>query len=75
MPLINAAQLRAGRALADLSAAQVAELAGVASGTIWRIEHGYDTHASTLRKIVSALQRRDVIFTKSGVEQRESIAI
>ncbi len=45
-----------------LSQRELARLAGLAYGTVWRIENGYpDAHTSTIRKLAGAL----------GVEPRE----
>jgi transcriptional regulator with XRE-family HTH domain len=68
---ITGVQLRAGRALAGLSATEMCQAAGVSKVTLWRVEGGKDTHVSTLGRIVSALHRHHVVFTVRGVELSE----
>jgi transcriptional regulator with XRE-family HTH domain len=71
MARISGAQIKAARALAGLTQAQLAELAGLTDVTVTQIESGQrDPHVSTLYKILEALQGRDVVFTARGVELR-----
>ena len=47
-----------------LSQRDLARMAGLAQGTVWRIEHGFsEVHPSTIRKLAEAL----------GVEPRELV--
>jgi len=69
---IAGAQLRAGRALAGLSATELAQAAGISKVTLWRIECGKDTHVSTLGRVVKILESHNILFnSRGGVELGE----
>lgn len=65
-------QIRAGRELIGLKQADLAETLGVSLSKISRAESGETKSGDTLLELKSALERRGVRFTHSGVELRES---
>ncbi len=79
--MINAAQIRAARALLDVSQAQLSKLASVSATTIKRLEAASDIRgaAETLWKLETALENAGVEFIPEdkhkgpGVRLRERI--
>lgn len=68
-PQISGAQIRAARALLDLSAGDLAELAGLSRGVIQRAEIGPSpVVAANLARIVEVLERQGIIFLASNGE-------
>ena len=66
--MIDAAQIRAARALLDISQAQLSKLASVSATTIKRLEAASEVRgaAETLWKLQTALEKAGVEFTPSG---------
>jgi transcriptional regulator with XRE-family HTH domain len=62
--MIDAAQIRAARALLDLSQAELAKLASVSAATVKRLEAATEVRgaAETLWKIESTLEERGIEF-------------
>lgn len=71
--MITGDQLRAARALADLSLDRLSELAGVHRNTISNIERGSvgAMQGGTLDALTVALAKHGVEFTQSGVQFRQ----
>ncbi len=70
MNLSTGAQLRAARALLKLEKEQLAELAGVSSATIRKLEvvdGPLDARTSTLRALERVLEERGVVFVDDGM--------
>lgn len=59
---MNAAQCRMARAATGLGVRELAALAGVAQGTISRLERGEDLRESTVAAIKAALEAAGVEF-------------
>jgi DNA-binding CsgD family transcriptional regulator len=70
MLTITGHQLKTARNLRDLSRQEVADMAGVSSGTIWNIERGDYGKPATRSKIRAALERRGLSFAGGGVALR-----
>ncbi len=69
MALTTAQQLRAARAALRLEQQEVAEAAGVALGTIKRIEQSdglIRAHLETVQKLEAAFDRLGIEFTNGG---------
>ena len=64
--MITVAQIRAGRAMARLTQAQLAARAGISTATMYNIEHGTDAKGSTLRAIQAALEESGIEFDADG---------
>jgi transcriptional regulator with XRE-family HTH domain len=68
--MISAAQIRAGRALLNWSARELAEQAGMALNTVQRLEIGKvpieKASVETIDKITKALGRQGVVFLEDG---------
>ncbi len=60
-------QIRAARALIDMSQPELAEASGVSVAALRRIEAGEEGNARTYEKLKRALQSRNVVFTQDGV--------
>jgi transcriptional regulator with XRE-family HTH domain len=60
--MITTEQIRAGRAMARLTQAQLAARAGISTTAMNNIEHGTDAKGSTLRAIQAALETAGVEF-------------
>ena len=74
MALRTNRQLRAARMLAAWEQTDVAAAAGVAIGTVRRMEQLEGTirgHAATVQKIERAFERAGIRFTENGVERVE----
>lgn len=69
--MITSTQIRAGRAMAKLTKAELAIAAGVSSQTVKLIELGHDSKVSTLRAIQAALEAAGVEFIDRGVRLQE----
>lgn len=67
--MINAAQIRAARALLEIKQAELAKSAGISLATLNNIERGVsDPRASTLSAIQSALEAAGVLFIDQNGE-------
>jgi DNA-binding XRE family transcriptional regulator len=64
--MITIEQIRAGRAMARLTQAQLAAQAGISTTAMNNIEHGTDAKGSTLRAIQAALEAAGVRFIDSN---------
>lgn len=64
--MITIDQIRAGRAMARLTQAQLAAEAGISTTAMNNIEHGTDAKGSTLRAIQTALERAGIEFDVDG---------
>ena len=64
--MITVAQIRAGRAMARLTQAQLAARAGISTTAMNNIEHGKDAKGSTLRAIQGALEESGIEFDADG---------
>jgi transcriptional regulator with XRE-family HTH domain len=77
MALVAGPQLRAARAMARLDQDRLAELAGVATATVQRLEDQnglLNARAATLRALQRALEATGVVFVnhdQPGVRMRE----
>ncbi|MHA6641801.1 helix-turn-helix transcriptional regulator [Mesorhizobium sp. A623] len=65
-----------GRMLSGLTQQQLADLAGVSRGAIWRIESGNErvTHG-TVRKVQAALGRQKIDILKSTEQYRWLVGV
>ena len=68
--MITPEQCRAARALAGLTAEQLASAAGISHVTMKRFESGRTMQADTIDAIVSALQRAGITFIAAGQASR-----
>lgn len=68
--MISPEQCRAARALAGLTAEQLAAAAGVSHVTLKRFESGRTMQADTINAIVAALQRAGITFVAAGQTSR-----
>ena len=71
MPLVTSDQIRAGRALLDISQAELTRRARVTLGTVCRIERPavpISGQVSTISRIIEALEDNGIVFTRHGVE-------
>ncbi|WGJ15017.1 helix-turn-helix transcriptional regulator [Methylocapsa sp. D3K7] len=64
--MITIDQIRAGRAMARLTQAQLAAEAGISTTAMNNIEHGTDAKGSTLRAIQTALEKAGIEFDSDG---------
>jgi DNA-binding XRE family transcriptional regulator len=64
--MITIDQIRAGRAMARLTQAQLAARAGISTTAMNNIEHGTDARGSTLRAIQTALEVAGIEFDADG---------
>ena len=64
--MITSDQCRAARILAGLSAAELAEQAGVGIATIKRFESGQPVQPATVEAIVAALTSAGIAFIAAG---------
>ena len=64
--MITIDQIRAGRAMARLTQAQLAAQAGISTTAMNNIEHGTDAKGSTLRAIQAALEKVGIEFDADG---------
>jgi DNA-binding XRE family transcriptional regulator len=64
--MITIDQIRAGRAMARLTQAQLAAQAGISTTAMNNIEHGADAKGSTLRAIQLALEKAGIEFDTDG---------
>jgi DNA-binding XRE family transcriptional regulator len=64
--MITIDQIRAGRAMARLTQAQLAAQAGISTTAMNNIEHGTDAKGSTLRAIQAALEKAGIEFDADG---------
>jgi transcriptional regulator with XRE-family HTH domain len=69
---ISGAQLRAARALLNLSMDDVARLAGVHKNTVFRLENDGQSYSHAAASIVRALEEAGVEFTLTGVQVQKS---
>ena len=77
MPLVTPDQIRAGRALLDISQAELARRARVTIGTVCRVERPavpIAAQGSTISRIVAALEGNGIVFTRHGVELARELA-
>jgi transcriptional regulator with XRE-family HTH domain len=65
--MITIDQIRAGRAMARLTQAQLAAEAGISTKAMNNIENGTDAKGSTLRAIQGALERGSPLSSGSTV--------
>jgi DNA-binding transcriptional regulator YiaG len=63
---ITAGQIRAARAILDLSPPQLCELANVSLSTLRRLERNLDVKHAKLA-VIQALKDRGVVFIKDGI--------
>jgi DNA-binding XRE family transcriptional regulator len=68
--MITIDQIRAGRAMARLTQAQLAAEAGISTTAMNNIENGTDAKGSTLRAIEAALERAGIKFDVDGLGVR-----
>jgi len=68
--MINAAQIRAARHLANLSQADIAEATGLSIPTIKRVESDREVSVSTdaVDAVIRALEKAGVIFVEENGE-------
>jgi DNA-binding XRE family transcriptional regulator len=64
--MITIDQIRAGRAMARLTQAQLAAQASISTTAMNNIEHGTDAKGSTLRAIQAALEKVGIEFDADG---------
>ena len=65
--MITPVQIRAARAMPDISQATLAKAAGLSPTALIAIETGHsDPRSSTLRNIQAALERKGIIFGEGG---------
>jgi len=64
--VITIDQIRAGRAMARLTQAQLAARAGISTTAMNNIEHGTDAKGSTLRAIQTTLEEFGIEFDMDG---------
>ena len=70
---ITGAQIRAGRALLNISAAALARMANVSLPTVLRFEAAEKPHTATTKSaLVAALERAGIEFAAGGVRPRET---
>ncbi len=60
--MITTEQIRAGRAMAGVTKAQLATRVGISTTAMNNIEHGADAKCSTLRAMQAALEKAGVEF-------------
>jgi DNA-binding XRE family transcriptional regulator len=72
--MITIVQIRAGRAMARLTQAQLAARAGISTTAMNNIEHGTDAKGSTLRAIQAALEESGIEFDPEGGGVRWKLA-
>jgi DNA-binding XRE family transcriptional regulator len=67
MPSFTPAQIRAARAMTDMSQRQLAKLVGISANALVAIEKGRsDPRSSTLQKIIHLLEAGGIEFTDDG---------
>ncbi|HUB63985.1 MAG TPA: helix-turn-helix transcriptional regulator [Methylocella sp.] len=64
--MITIEQIRAGRAMARLTQAQLAERAGISTTAMNNIERGADARGSTLRAIQAVLEEAGIEIDADG---------
>jgi transcriptional regulator with XRE-family HTH domain len=64
--MVTATQIRAARAMLNLTQAQLARLAGVSLPRILHIEAGANSLQSTHSAIVAALEAQGAVFSRDG---------
>ena len=75
--MIDAAQIRAARALLDISQAQLSKLASVSATTIKRLEAASEVRgaAETLWKLQTALEKAGVEFTPADEQKGPGVRL
>ena len=75
--MIDAAQIRAARALLDISQAQLSKLASVSATTIKRLEAASEVRgaAETLWKLQTALEKAGVEFTPTDEQKGPGVRL
>jgi predicted transcriptional regulator len=66
--MITSRQLKAGRHLAGLSQAALAQLSGISSNTIAKVEAKTCGRYETVGRIIAALEHAGVQFSNGGVQ-------
>jgi DNA-binding XRE family transcriptional regulator len=64
--MANPAQIRAARAMLDITQAELSKLAGVSLPRIVAVEHGGACLQSTATAIIDALERKGAVFGRDG---------
>jgi transcriptional regulator with XRE-family HTH domain len=68
MPIVSGLQLRAARALAALSRADLAERTGLCIGTVARLERERGAPSiETLQRVIGTLEASGIRFLRDGV--------
>jgi DNA-binding XRE family transcriptional regulator len=65
-PRVSAQQLRAARAMLNVTQRQVAGHLAVSVDTIWRLESGHRSTERTRKQVETLLKRNGVIFEPNG---------
>jgi DNA-binding XRE family transcriptional regulator len=72
--MISPAQIKAARALAEMTQAELAQVAGLSATALGAIESGAsDPKVSTMARVIAALEAKGVVFGADGsVRLREA---
>jgi transcriptional regulator with XRE-family HTH domain len=65
--MITNLQIKAARALLEISATKLAEISGISIATISKIERGMDSRNSTLATLRKSLEEEGVTFLSPNV--------